>query len=221
MSQTIWEIGVTTTILSALIPAVILWSRFNRQPLPWKWLAILSGLSCFTDIASGFLTPWVNPNISVLFYVLPGTLIVSFFFYYAIGWKKLRGPLIAINILYLTFGIVNALHLQKISLNSYTIVLHVLIILFLSICYFYKLLKELPAQQLQSLPLFWVVSGLFFTNAGKLCVYSITHYLVHFVQDNLLIIWTFHNFLSIIANLLIGYGAWLNHKQLRSTSLSL
>jgi hypothetical protein len=121
----------------------------------------------------------------------------------------------------MVFGIVNFLFIQTKYVNSYSNSLHTLIILILSIVYFYKLLRDLPAQQLQRLPMFWIISGFFFSNAGKLVIYTVTHYLIHFVQDNMIIVWSFHNFLTIIANLLIGYGAWLNHKQLRSTSLSL
>jgi hypothetical protein len=222
MDRSILDLSLGVSIIVRALPATILFLSFNRQPLFLKWLAVLLLFSFSSDVISVILILiGISPNISSNVYWTLSTLFISFFFYESIQWPRLKVPLIVINILYLGFAFINSALVQKISVNSYTQILQALCILLLSILYFYKLLKELPAQQLQKLPLFWIVSGFFFSYSGKLVVYSVTHYLIHFEQDDLVIVWSFHNFLAIIADLLIGYGAWLNHKQLRSTSLSL
>jgi divalent metal cation (Fe/Co/Zn/Cd) transporter len=134
--------------------------------------------------------------------------------------RSFRVPIVVIAVIQVSFAAVNYFLIQKESINSYSSVMESFIIVVLSIAYYYTLLKQLPARQLQELPLFWIVSALFFSSAGKLVIYAVTHYLIHIVQSNLIFIWTFHNFLSIICNLVIAYGAWLNLRQFKSISLS-
>jgi hypothetical protein len=222
MDRVILDWFVYTQLLTLLVPLALLLLGFNRQPKVYLWLVISLLFSLMCDIAGRILILFsTSPNFSNTVYWLFSIIPITTFFYYAIKWRSLQAYLIVINIAYLLFGVVNYLYIQAESVNSYSNILHSLIILVLCIVYFYKLLKDLPAQQLQRLPMFWIVSAFFFSHAGKLVIYTVTHYLIHFVRDNLIIVWSFHNFLSIIANLLIAYGAWLNHKQLRSTSLSL
>jgi hypothetical protein len=212
----------SAAVITALIPFVLILVNFSRQSPAFVWLAysILFSVAC--DMAGRTLLVFkISPNYSSTAYWIFATIPVSIFFYYAIGWKPIRSYLKVINVLYLSFALSNFFFLQKTNVNSYSNILNSLIILILCIIYYYKLITELPTQQLQRLPLFWIVSAFFFSHAGKLAIYTVTHYLIHFVKDNMIIVWSFHNFLTVIGNLLIAYGAWLNLKQLRSTSLSL
>jgi hypothetical protein len=218
----LFEVSFALAVFTLILPLVILFWKFARQPFEIKWLAILLSFSFVCDITSIILVAvHSNPNYSATVYWLFSTALLSTFFLKIIGSKKLSGFFIWINIFYFLLAIINLLFIQGIQINTYSVIIQSIIVLALSILYFYKLLRELPTQQLQKLPWFWIVSGFFFTYAGKLVVYTVTYYLINFEQDTNQIIWSFHNFLTIIANLLIGYGAWLNHKQLRSTSLSL
>jgi len=209
-------------VFTILIPLIIFCLDLNRQPNEIRWLAVLLLYAFFCDLLGPILFfNGSNPNYASTLYWLFSTILLSGFFMRILQIRSAGPFFISLNILYLIFAFSNALWIQKSMLNTYTVIAQSIIVLALSIRYFYKLLKELPTQQLHKLPLFWIVSAFFFTYAGKLVVYTVTHYLTHFEDDDLRIIWTFHNFLTIIVNLLIGYGAWINHKQLKSTSLSL
>ena len=212
----------TLTIVTLLIPLTFFYLNFHRQSSELRWLTMLLSFSVLCDLTGIVLTiTHSNPNFAGFTYWLVSTGVLSVFFSRIIGFKSNRVVVLA-NIVYVLFAIANFLWIQGANaLNTYTGIFQSIVILALSISYYYKLLRELPTQQLHRLPFFWIVSGFFFTYAGKLVVYTVTHYLTHFAADDLIIIWSFHNFLTIIANLLIGYGAWLNHKQLKSTSLSL
>jgi hypothetical protein len=83
----------------------------------------------------------------------------------------------------------------------------------LSIFYFYKLIQELPTTNIETFGLFWVVSGFFLTNSAKLVLFSFAAYMVKIFNDNLIVLWVFHNVLSIIGNLIIGWGVWLQFKE--------
>ncbi|MBT1697281.1 hypothetical protein KK083_10365 [Fulvivirgaceae bacterium PWU4] len=124
----------------------------------------------------------------------------------------MKRTFIFINILYFIFSLVNLLFLQKSSLHSYSQTLQSIIILFLCIIFYFKLLKELPTQQIQKLPLFWIVSGFFFSYAGKLVIYAITHYMIA-IGDDFILISIFHVSLTLIAYLIMAVGVWLNDKQ--------
>jgi hypothetical protein len=216
------EILIGLSITSMCIPVMILSAKFRMLDTPLKWLLLYLLLSLLSDAISFWLVrSALNPNIVSSIYLICSTASISLFFYSAIDWKTLKLPLFLVNILYFLFALYNFLLIQITELNSFTLIFQGFAILLLSIFFYYKLLKELPAQQLQKLPLFWIVSGFFFTYAGKLAIFSVAHYLIHFERDDLVILWSIYNMLSIIGNILIAYGAWLNHRQLRSTSLSL
>jgi hypothetical protein len=83
--------------------------------------------------------------------------------------------------------------------------------------FFYKLLQELPTQQLQRMPLFWIVSGFFFSYSGKIVIFTATYYLLTVEKDNLILALAFHNFLSNMANLLFVIGTSIQYKQIKST----
>lgn len=222
MNRIVLDFLTPISIITLSFPLVLIAFNLNRQPKAFIWLAIACAFSIACDVGGLLLIfAGYNPNYAASAYWLLGTMPLSFFFYYAINWEGLKASLSVINVLYFLFGLLNFLYIQTIAVNSYSNILHTLIVILLCIIYYYKLIKELPSVQLQRFPLFWVVSAFFFSYAGKLAIYTVTHYLIHFVKDNMVLVWSFHNFLTIIANLLIGYGAWLNHKQLRSTSLSL
>lgn len=198
----------------------LLWlliSGFNRQPLVYKWLAIALAFGFAIDVVARLL--WyvrslvhINPNSIGHLYQLFGTAFISVFFYHAIQWSTLKRTFIFINILYFIFSLVNLLFLQKSSLHSYSQTLQSIIILFLCIIFYFKLLKELPTQQIQKLPLFWIVSGFFFSYAGKLVIYAITHYMIA-MGDDFVLISIFHVSLTLIAYLIMAVGVWLNYKQ--------
>lgn len=198
----------------------LLWlliSGFNRQPLVYKWLAIALAFGFAIDVVARLL--WyvrnfvhINPNSIGHLYQLFGTAFISVFFYHAIQWPTLKRTFIFINILYFIFSLVNLLFLQKSSLHSYSQTLQSIIILFLCIIFYFKLLKELPTQQIQKLPLFWIVSGFFFSYAGKLVIYAITHYMIA-IGDDFILISIFHVSLTLIAYLIMAVGVWLNDKQ--------
>jgi hypothetical protein len=211
------DISIGGSILTGLFALTLLISNLKRQLSYLKWLALWL-LLFFTSETGGVLSFVLdgNPNVFGNAYSILCILPLSIFFYRLIAWESFCIPIMIVAGLYTTFSIGNILLIQKNDINSYSSVAEAFIILVFSIAYFYKLLKELPTQQLQRLPLFWIISALFFSYAGKLAIYAVSHYLVHIVQDNLIFVWSFHNFLSIICNLVIAYGTWLNVRQLQS-----
>lgn len=206
-----------SAVIAAVVAALAM-RRLNCQPKAIFWLAIVFLFSFLCDLASFIIVfldeqPRINPNIVSQFgYHTIAVIFESAMFYWLIKWRGLKPVIVVICIGYVLFAIVNFLFLQKTSFTSFTSACHSLIVLFYSVLFYYKLLKDLPAQQVQSLPEFWIVSGFFFSFAGKLVVYTVTHFLLIYLKDNMIMIWTFHNLLSIFGNGLSGYGVWLHYR---------
>lgn len=206
-------------LIVLIFPLVLLISGFNRQPLVYKWLAIALAFAFVIDVigrVSWFLD--LAPNYSSHVYQLFATAFISIFFYHAIQWKTLKRSFFIVNILYFVFSLINLLYLQKAGINSYSQILRSIIILLLCIIFFFKLLKELPTQQIHKLPLFWIVSSFFFSYSGKLVIYAITHYMIS-MGNNFMVPSIFQGFLTLIANLIVAVGVWLNYKQEGTTQL--
>jgi hypothetical protein len=218
MSLIIYELIFYLSVITLVVALMLILSDIYCQPKQFVWLAIVCAFSISCDVVGKSLVfMGMNPNISGAIYWLFATIPLSFFFYYSIAWTSLKSLMIFLNVLYFGFAVINLLYIQTLSLNSYSNTLHSLIILFYCITFYYKLLKELPAQQLQRLSLFWIVSGFFFSYAGKMVIYAVTHFLVHFERDNMIVVWSFHNFLSIVGNVIIAYGVWLNSRELNGS----
>lgn len=195
-----------TYFISGLLHA----KHFSSQPPMYRWLAISLLFSVVTDMAAEILFHLViNPNYALIPYHLFCVLTFSGFFYHAINWPSLKKYITIVNIIYFLFTVVNYLFIQKIQSASYHQTIKSLVIIIFSITFFYKMLKELPTHQLHKDALFWIVSGFFFSYSGKLAIYSVTNYLITVQGDNMIIIWTIHNFLTIIGNIFIIYGGYL------------
>lgn len=221
MTRSFLDFTFYLSMIGISVPIIILLIKFKGQPREVKWLtfALISSLLC--DLLSEFTVEVLhrNPNIWSLtysFFVIP---FISVFFFYSIGWGNLKRWFVAINIVYIALLLVNFILVQRGSFNSYTLVLRTIIILLYSVIYFYKLIREMPSDEILKLPLFWLCAGLFFTSAGKLILYGVTNYLISILNDNLIVLWSIHNLISIFGSIIIAVGAWLYFKQAKSAKL--
>jgi hypothetical protein len=205
--------------LITLVPPLLLLILL-RQPPAFRWLTFYLLFWLLAEIGGKTLYYFkINPNFSAHTYYILSTLLITAFFYFANQWQSKKKLLVLINVAYILFGLWNLIEGQKNGPNSYTISAQAILILIFSICFFYKMLKELPTLQVQKDPLFIIISALFFSFAGKFILYLVMHYFINELKDNLLLLWTIHNWLTIIANLIITVGCYLQYKSLKEMSL--
>lgn len=205
-----------STLVTILFPLTCLLIVLNLQPPSFKWLTVILLFSMSCDLGALLLIGLkLNPNPANNFHTLINPLFLSFFYFHSIQRRSLVRPLVIANLLMFIFSLLNMLYIQKTTFNSFSTIPECLLILSLSISYYYKLLKDLPTKKIQGIPLFWVISAFSLTTAGKLILYSFRDYLINTVNDNLIFLWSLHNLLSVLGNLLIGWGAWLQYKQLK------
>lgn len=180
---------------------------------------IILGLSLVTsvaaDLAAFFLRGIANPNYAASLYQILVFPLISLIYFYAVGKRK--GTFFTIAaIVFVLFAIVNLLFIQKSSINSYTLIVKSIIVIIYAIYYFYWLLRELPTSQLQRLPMFWINSAYIIYFSGNLFLFVFTSYLVHVLNNNLLVYWTLHNVLGIIEGLMIIVALWMDLRNIKS-----
>ncbi len=80
----------------------------------------------------------------------------------------------------------------------------------LAVVFFYRLMKDLPALEIQRLRMFWINTAILIYFSGNLFLFIFNDYLVSVLKNNLEVYWSFHNLLNIAKNLLFAIGLWQN-----------
>jgi hypothetical protein len=153
-------------------------------------------------------------NIPQNSYLLVQMFTLSLLFAKALG-KKYKNLLLGVGFIYAAFWFINFLFVQKDELNTYTKAFDSIILIFYCLLYYYRLLIDLPVQELQRVPMFWYITANLVYNSGTLFLLLFTTYLVKVLNNDLLIYWSFHNILDIIQDLLIMLGLWQDLRNIR------
>lgn len=195
--------------------SLILW-YWDKESTAFKWLAGLLLLSFICDAVGIANYTWrlnIEPNLPSNLHTMFNPFMVGLFFFYLIRGRKLMYFIAIFLLANFIFSITLSLSIQAYS--SYNTLTESFLILTLCIVWYFKMLKDPPASNIQQLPEFWVITGFFLPTSGKLIVYTVSTYLLNVLNDNLVILQTIHNLLSILGNALIAYGLFIQHRQFR------
>jgi hypothetical protein len=211
MAHWIYDLVFYCAFLCILIPVGLLVKQFKHQPPEMRWLMFTLILSFTGDLLAelSHRLKILFVNFGSMFYHIVAPTFFAFFFVNCLRWQQWKMPVISVGFLLSLFSLYNGLYIQKQALNSYSATLLSLFILTISIAYFYKLILELPTNRVQELPLFWIISSFFFTHAGKLVLEIVSYYMTTIMKDNLMVLWTLHNILTIFGLLALTWGVWL------------
>jgi hypothetical protein len=195
---------------TALLAIIIFLSFYRFQKA--KSHIKLIGLLGFAGFASNMISlmfarmKWTNLiNIPGSVYDFILLLIVTILFNNETN-KKHRFYFITVASLYFVTAFINLIFIQKEEIASYTKLMGSMIIITYAIVYFYRLMIDLPTYEVHRLPMFWFSSSFLIYHAGTIFLFAFTSYLVHVLQDNLLIYYSFHHVLSIINHFIIIIG---------------
>jgi hypothetical protein len=126
------------------------------------------------------------------------------------------GILNTVMVFLLLFALANLIFVQGYdAINSYTRTSEGVVMIVLSLLYFYGLLQDLPSRNIQRLPMFWINIGVLFYFSGIFFVMIFTDYMVNVLKADLVTPWIFHNFLGIVRYLLFAFALWQNRRNLR------
>jgi hypothetical protein len=190
--------------------------NWTRQTVAFKWLLAILLFSFFCDLLSTLnrlFTFGLPFNFAGNLHTMFNPFLVALFFYFLIKGRILMFVLIVFLVANFIFSI--NLSMSALVWGSYNTLTEGFLILALSILWYFTILKNLPTQSIQTLPEFWIVTGFFLPTAGKVIIYTVSTYLMNVMKDNLFLLASIHNFLNLLGNSLIAYGAFINYRELK------
>jgi hypothetical protein len=119
---------------------------------------------------------------------------------------KFKSIFFAIAIGFLVVALTNLIFIQRETITSYTKLLSSLIIIAYSLFYFYQLLMDAANSQFQRSLFFWLNSAFLVYHSGVVILFAFTTYLINVLNNNMVAFMSFHNFLSIVSQLIILVG---------------
>ncbi len=195
------------SIFSSILPVVLGSIQLKNRSNDLKLISILSLFAFFLDILS--LKKPILANISTNVYLLLEFGILLSIYAKAIQLlSKAKALFVIVIICYLGFFVTELLQSSKVEMNSYTLTFTSLLFILFSVRYFYLLIRELPTDKIQQLPMFWLNTGVLIYFAGGLFLFAIRNYVIAAFQDDQTVYWTFHNFLNVIKNILFAVAMW-------------
>lgn len=207
------------TTLSALI-VILSFIFFDKRQIEVKLIGLAFLLSMLGDFAVYFL-PLRGKDVNIPSHISFILIFIATCVLFNISLKSKYKTLITwICVIFSLAAIGNLLFVQKKDINSYNQIGSAIIFLLFSILYFYRLLIDLPAQQLHRLPMFWFCTSILIFNAGTLFLSVFTTYLVEVLHNDFLLYGTFQIIMYIIQHIVVMIGLWQDLRNIKSPSSS-
>jgi hypothetical protein len=212
-----WVIRVL--YLTQAIPLVLFALSYKKLNKAEKWFMACMAVSLVTGIISEMLyRKNINPNYAASVYYTFAPVLYLGFFLNATELGRARRIFYVIVALHIVLSVSNLLLVQKETINTYTGISFSVIVISLSLWFFYRLLRNLPTDNLLTLPVFWFVTSEFIVNIGQMLLKSFAHFLINLFNDNLIVLWVFHHGLGVAGHLVIIFGTWLLFRNHRITT---
>lgn len=89
-----------------------------------------------------------------------------------------------------------------------------LLLVIISIAFFYKLLNELKVTNIHRLPILWISFATLFYYSGNFFVFLASGYLEQ-DPDTFILFWMLHNVLNVIKNILFAIALWQSYRTMK------
>ncbi|GGD80598.1 hypothetical protein GCM10011514_50890 [Emticicia aquatilis] len=210
----IWLLDYVQYVLIFSITIALIRYKYLTNELKFIWYFLLLG--AFSEISTRSLSyyyPKLNTLPGLHLYTILEFLFIGLFYHQFFGNFFNRKILPYIIIGFILLALINAFYVQGIfNFNTYASGLEGIIVIFLSLLCFYKMLIELDTREPTKQPIFWINSGFLFYFAGSLFVFILSNFIM---KDNYLLslAWGMHAFLMLILHLFLGIGLWHSHRR--------
>lgn len=205
----IWLLDYVHYVLLFTITIGFIRLKYLKNELKYIWYFILLGAfsEIFTRTISYFY-PRLNTLPGLHLYTILEFITIGLFYYTYFANFFNRKILPYIIIFFVLLATINAFFIQGIfNFNTYASGLEGILIIFLSLLCFYKMLIELDTRDPTKQPIFWINSGFLFYFAGSLFIFILSNFIK---GDNYLLslAWGMHAFLMLVLHLFLGIGLW-------------
>jgi hypothetical protein len=205
-----------STLGSVLIAASCLYRLKLRNPfIQILGLYALTALlfTAFQSISTGFFK---NAGINAIgsTYVFFEAILLGLFYSAIAENQSAKKKIFILIFLYIIFYAITVLFFQE---NYYSMVRwsRDLLMIILSLGYFYSLLKNQPEEKLSNSPLFYINVGILFFFSGTLFLSFLIDYMHRTLGYNSTGFWAFRNFFRFGFCLVMAYACWLDLKLLK------
>jgi hypothetical protein len=175
----------------------------------YQLIAVLLLVSVVADVAGYILIKNKISNLVInnLYFVASFTILSLM---YAGLLRGGRTVIYGLIVLALCFFIWDSVAAQSITgVQSYVITLCGVLLLGYSIVYYDYLLQITPASKLSKNPFFWVNSAVAYYYGLNLFIFIFSTYIFENLKDNeIIVVWIFHNLNNIIKNILMAIGVY-------------
>lgn len=149
-------------------------------PAPYKYFSVLLIVVLTTEISAiswkyfffntNLLGNYSSSNLWIYnLFLIPQYSLYIYIYYLVLKPGHLRKLIKFIGVLYPLFVVANLLWVQQIhTVNSYSIIVSSVVVLFLSVCYFEQLWNQAETTKLSSNPMSWLSLGAFIFHAANL-----------------------------------------------------
>jgi len=202
--------------ISVLIPlglAIAHWKKIPTEISTLKWVLIASFI---IDVTSFFFMKFsmnTHPLGNAYLFIQFSILFYIFSFY--------NSRKILLKFLYAFFVVFYAINLFFIQspqiFNTNSNVISSLILIGLSISFFYRLLNELSIFHVHRLPMLWLSFATLIYYSGTLFLFLISNYLFQSTDESNIMMWILHNLLNITKNILFAIALWQSYRTVRSS----
>lgn len=197
--------------LSVFIPltlAFIQWRKIPDNISLIRWLLVSSLLADIMQIVLAGLriNNWLVGDV---FMYMQFVLLLYILGKQFIQTKFVKASQVALVTLY---GICLLLLEKHETLNAFA----GLVLIIISILFFYKLLSELKVVKIHRQPIVWIAFGTLAYYSGNLFVFLAKSYLLN--SGNLGSMWMVHNTLNIMKNILFAIALWQNYRTMKSSA---
>lgn len=213
MSMETFILTANLSMASTLVIVFFGLAKLHSIGTNLKVIWVLAGVSFICDMAAlNHAQLKINNN-----YASDAYLLVEFVLLQIIYFRAFKNPNVfrifrIIAFIYIVFFFFNVLFVQREKINSYTYIISAGVFVVLAVLFFYKLMNDLPTVGVYRLPMFWVSVAVLVYFSGNIFVFTLSDYLVTVLKDNLIVYWSFHNFLAIVKNILLAIGFLLEYK---------
>lgn len=90
-----------------------------------------------------------------------------------------------------------------------------LVLISISLIFFYKLLSELKVMGIHRLPVLWIAFATLVYYSGNLFVFLAMHYVQ---TDDFLLTWKLHNILNVVKNILFAIALWQTYRTFKTSN---
>ena len=212
------QVSVHLQWLGSFIIVCVCFYKYSSRPVLIKTLGFYGLNSCFFQLLQQIAGAYFgNKGLNEIgdVYVLTETILLGVLFCLVITDKKM---VVILSIAIVVYIIYYTLIMLFVDVNFYSLIRigrDAMLIIF-AILYFYFMMRDLPEQNLLSLPMFWISASVLFFFSGTFILSLFMDYLTKISSETMGRLWTFRNFFRLALCVGLIYAGLLDLKNMNT-----